>query len=331
MNRHDSILEGSKKAARLHEILGTKDCVVRAGGRIDVFDATLQQGASLLFRKLEGILGAYMNEEGTPGIIVTTQRPLSVQRFTAAHELGHYYMGHEPCFDGEEILGSSEAFSSVEVQANAFAAEFLAPKWLLFQLGKRHSWNGDSVKDPITVYQMSLRLGLSYEATCHSLCTHKILAPGVVQSLLATTPKEIKRQILPASFTPKNWYSDVWLLTETDRDSQIEGQAEDFFVLQFKEQAGAGYLWDTTSLAKQGFTILSDERRNLTEGSGVGGPVLHKITTEGAPLPAGSINLAQNRPWEKATQSLEQITINYDITGKENGLPRARRRQLHAA
>src|SRR4051794_30501923 len=129
MNHRDAILEGTKKATRLHELLGMKETITSTGARVDVFDATLQQGSTLLFRHLKSIIGAYLKEDGTSGIIITTRRPLSVQRFTGAHELGHFFMGHDPSIDGEEILGSSSQLATVEVQANAFAAEFLAPKW----------------------------------------------------------------------------------------------------------------------------------------------------------------------------------------------------------
>lgn len=330
MNRRDSILEGTKKATRLHEVLGTKETIGRTGNRVDVFDATLHQGSTLLFRNLNKIIGAYLNENGTPGIIITTQRPLSVQRFTGAHELGHFFMGHDPSIDGDEILGSSSELATVEVQANAFAAEFLAPKWLVMHHGRRQGWNADSIKTPIVVYQLSLRLGLSYEATCHSLSTHEIVTPVTAESLLAVAPKKIKRQILPKSYEPVNWFPDVWLLTEKDRGARIEGQPDDLFVLQLREQSGAGYLWNVESLRREGFEIISDERSKIDSSDSVGGSVLHKITAGVAPRPEGEINLLHRRPWQAQALPLEQLTINYDVTGKENGLPRAQRRQIHA-
>lgn len=331
MNHRDAILEGAKKATRLHDVLGTKEAIERTGGRVDVFDAALHQGSTLLFRDLNKILGAYLNENGTPGIIVTTQRPLSVQRFTGAHELGHFFMGHDPSIDGDEILGSSSELATVEAQANAFAAEFLAPKWLLMHHGRRQGWNADSIKTPIVVYQLSLRLGLSYEATCHSLRTHEIIVPSVVQSLLAVAPKKIKRQILPESFEPENWFPDVWLLTEKDRGTRIEGQPDDLFVLQLREQSGAGYLWDVESLRREGFEIIGDERSKIGSSDAVGGSVLHKITTGAAPRPEGEISVSHRRPWQVHEPPLDQLTINYDVTGKESGLARAQRRQLQAA
>ena len=331
MNHREAILEGSKKATRLHELLGSKETTARTGGRVDVFDATLHQGSTLLFCNLDKLLGAYLNENNNPGVIVTTQRPLPIQRFTAAHELGHFFMGHPPTIDGEEILGPSSELAAIEVQANAFAAEFLAPKWLLIQHGRRQGWNADSIADPVVVYQLALRLGLSYEATCHSLRTHNLITQGVAQSLLAVAPKKIKRRILPESFEPPNWFPDVWLLTEQDRGTQIEGQPDDLFVLQLREKSGAGYLWDAEALKREGFQIINDERRNLTTADSVGGNVLHQITTGAAPQPEGAINLEHRRPWQPQEPPLEQLTINYDVTGKESGRSRAQRRQLDSA
>jgi Zn-dependent peptidase ImmA (M78 family)/predicted secreted protein len=331
MNYRDAVLEGAKNATRLHEVLGTKETIDQNGGRIDVFDATLHQGSTLLFRNLKKLLGAYLNEDGNPGIIVTTQRPLPIQRFTAGHELGHYYMGHEPSIDGDEILGPLNTLASVEVQANVFSAEFLAPKWLLFYHGRRQGWDARSIVNPVVVYQLSLRLGLSYEATCYSLRTHGIITQGSAQSLRTVEPKEIKRRILPESYEPENWFPDVWLLTERDRGARIEGQPEDLFVLQLQEDSGAGYLWDADTLRGEGFEIIKDERSKLDISDAVGASVLHRITTGAAPRRSGSIKLAHKRPWEAQQPPLEQLTINYDVTGKENGLPRAQRRHLDAA
>ena len=45
---------------------------------------------TVLFRPLEGLLGAYVPTPNSAGMLVTTQRDHHVQRFTAAHELGHH-------------------------------------------------------------------------------------------------------------------------------------------------------------------------------------------------------------------------------------------------
>ena len=90
----DAILSAVSEADRLHQQFDTKaradngagpDRRVRNAGARDV---------PVIFRPLKGLLGAFLDNPA-PGIIVTTQRPLPVQRFTAAHELGHATLGHQ--------------------------------------------------------------------------------------------------------------------------------------------------------------------------------------------------------------------------------------------
>jgi hypothetical protein len=73
------------------------------GGRIDVFGAIAKLGATLMFQPLDKLLGAFLPGDEV-GVLITTKRPLPVQRFTGAHELGHLYMRHEPSLDDENIL-----------------------------------------------------------------------------------------------------------------------------------------------------------------------------------------------------------------------------------
>ena len=169
-------------------------------------------------------------------------------------------------------------------------------------------------------------------ATCYSLTqTHDVIKQGAARSLLAVPPKEIKRLILPESFEPDNWFPDVWLLTEKDRGTRIEGQPRMTSLLQLPNKVARANSGTQTPLRGEGFEIIKDERSKLSASDAVGASVLHKITTGAAPRSAGSINLAHRRPWQAQEPPLEQLTIDYDVTGKENGLARAQRRQLDAA
>ena len=88
-----AILTGAKAAHTLHRDLGIKEQIERAGGgRVDVFGAIAKLGATLMFQPLDKLLGAYLPGDEL-GVLITTKRPLPVQRFTGAHELGHLYMG----------------------------------------------------------------------------------------------------------------------------------------------------------------------------------------------------------------------------------------------
>lgn len=331
MNQRDSLLEGAKEAKRLHEILGSERSIAQTGGRVDVFGAALHQDATLMFQSLTGILGAYLNEEGTPGIIITTQRRLAVQRFTGAHELGHFVMGHAPSVDKDEILGCTGAnLPTPEIEANAFAAEFLSPRWLLAYHASRQGWDRATMSNPVCVYQLALRIGLSYDATCRSLLLHKLIGQGAMRSLLQVTPKEIKRSILPKHYEPENWYRDVWLLGEQDQGICLEGHPDDLFVVRLAERSGAGYLWNTEALRAEGFNILHEARNAKLGEPLIGSDGLYELTTGPAPTALGRFQLTQARPWQP-TPPLATVTVDYDVRGKEYGMSRAERRQYLAA
>jgi Zn-dependent peptidase ImmA (M78 family) len=181
-----------------------------------------------------------------------------VQRFTGAHELGHIIMRHNLSLDGDEILGRTASLKgSNEVQANAFAAEFLIPRWLLAVHANAQGWNRESLKNPTVIYQLSLRVGASYEATCIALNTHKLIDGQVFAALHDVRPKAIKQDLLPG-YEPEHWYRDVWVLTERDKGVVLEGQTDDLFLFRLNENSGAGYLWEIDELQQHGSAIVRD-------------------------------------------------------------------------
>ena len=145
------------------------------------------------------------------------------------------------------------------LSANAFAAEFLLPRWLLAYHAKQRGWGFENMQNPFFVYQLSLRVGASYEATVRSLERYKIIDFERRRELLSVQPKSIKQQLLPG-YSPENWYRDVWLITQEDEGAILEGQPEDLFLFRLNEKTGAGYLWDFETLKQKGFVILNDQR-----------------------------------------------------------------------
>jgi len=66
---------------------------------------------------------------GMPVIAVNSNRPLCRRRFSVAHELGHYVLGHNSLVFSESGGGGMiKRDPRQERAANAFAAEFLMPK-----------------------------------------------------------------------------------------------------------------------------------------------------------------------------------------------------------
>jgi Zn-dependent peptidase ImmA (M78 family) len=75
----------------------------------------------------QGIAGLQGSKQGRHFVFLNGTQAVSRQRFTLAHELGHIEMGHGASVDYEDnVLGSSRR-APREVQADSFAAEFMAP------------------------------------------------------------------------------------------------------------------------------------------------------------------------------------------------------------
>ena len=241
-------------ATRLHMQFRLRDQMQRHGGGVDVFGITSSVELPLLLRPLKGLLGAYLPEP-TPGILITTERPLSIQRFTAAHELGHFKLGHKPSLDDESILRrmalpaepTPSRHDLQEVEADAFAVEFLMPRWLIEWHCNRQGWKARDLHAPLIAYQLALRLGTSFEAITWTLQRHNLIDLSVGRTLRQNRPRELKVELL-RDYKPTNYRGDVWLLTERDGDTKIDGSSNDHFVLRLPEHNNGGYLWNIDQL-----------------------------------------------------------------------------------
>jgi Zn-dependent peptidase ImmA (M78 family) len=74
----------------------------------------------------DGMYGAYRQRAGRPYILVSASVAPVRQRFTLAHEYGHHVLGHGSLVETEATLRDYSR-DPKEVEANYFAAEFLAP------------------------------------------------------------------------------------------------------------------------------------------------------------------------------------------------------------
>lgn len=325
-----AVRTGTMAAERLHRSLELRSNVQRRGGNVDVFAAIQAVDLPLLLRPLQGLLGAYLSLP-VPGVLVTTQRPMSIQRFTAAHELGHFALRHEPSLDDESILrrmpmASQPGDNFQEVEADAFAVAFMLPRWLIGWHAERQGWTVNDFRRPTTVYQLSLRIGASYEATCWTLARNQLITSRQARALLQIQPRELKVGLLEG-YRPQDYRGDVWLLTERDAGTRIDGSRNDLFVLRLEEHSGGGYLWDIDQLKASGFGVVRDELEAV-DGEGVGGPVIRRVTAAPLETHRGRMSLEERRPWDPEPP-LRTLDVDFDLTGpEEEGLSRAERRIL---
>jgi Zn-dependent peptidase ImmA (M78 family) len=101
---------------------------------VDVEAIARNQHIEIHKEDLKGISGFIYKEGNQVTIGVNKNDPPNRQRFTIAHELGHFFLHSEnPLHVDKSIViklrdhVSSEAVNAEEIEANAFAAELLMP------------------------------------------------------------------------------------------------------------------------------------------------------------------------------------------------------------
>ena len=144
---------------------------------------------------------------------------------------------------------------------------------------QRQQWSAPDLTNPHTVYQLSLRLGASYAATCHSLQQNKVFGVGMCDQLLAVKRREIKKR-LAAPYEPADWRRDVWVITEGDDGILLEGSKADLVVVKLHEHSGSGYLWRLDDLEKAGLAVVKDSRAADPDEDLIGGVVFRTVISE---------------------------------------------------
>ncbi len=326
VSRRDAILTGVARATDLHERLGVRDELAAGDRAVDVLGAVQRLGLFLMFRPLDGLLGAYVPTRALSGILVTTKRDLHVQRFTAAHELGHHILEHKvlslDAVVGFVGRGETSKHDHQEIEADAFAAEFLLPKWLIAAHLLRQNWGRSHLQQPDFVYQLSLRLGTSYSATCWALLSQRFLDRETVMRLLSVEPKVAKQRAVP-DMKPENWHRDVWLVSEKDRGAHILGSPDDLIVLELDENVASGYTWDAKAIALAGMSLEQDDRFTANEDR-LGGRVQRRLVLQGEGHKR--LFLEERRAWDVSQQSRNTFEIELALVGREpEGIPRSGR------
>ena len=316
--QREAILRGTSAAAMAHDSLRLREQMEPMGLPIDVFGIIDDLGLPLLFRPIDPLLGACVRvSEGRVGIMITTERDLHLQRFTAAHELGHFLLEHQGSLDHEVGVSTRmRGRDPQEIEADAFASEFLMPSWLCRSIAARRNWTTDDLRDPHVLYQMSLRMAVSYEAACWGLAAQNVFSYNEASKLADEAPKKLKTTALEGAKLEDPW-ADVWLLDEHDDGAILSAGPTDVLVVSLVERAGSGYLWDTSGLAKAGFQILNDQRDSLGSNH-IGGPTRRKLILATPSSGIHRVSLAERRPWAGSAPPLKTFSLVVSSGGREH-------------
>lgn len=116
----------------------------RTDGRVDVVKLANNLGIEVFSKPmLDKNSGSIQLKEGKPVITVNRLHPATRQRFTIAHEIGHY-LKHQPVLEKTKQLDrakEAEVNEKIEAEADKIAAEILMPKYMIDELFAKKGWN----------------------------------------------------------------------------------------------------------------------------------------------------------------------------------------------
>lgn len=209
---------------------------------IDVFDALDRLNLEVTFMRLDNLLGAVLPDGG---VLLTTERPTSVQRYTAAHEIGHWVLDQDSlALDGETEINGETPFER-ERLAQLFAAYFLMPPPLIRGTAARHGVRRGETPTPAQVYLISRDLGTSYEAVARQLGNLRYYPWREARALLDVSPIRAKSDAA-WGHRPANGRADVWPLATPPRGTDLHVGVDDEIVLALPENRTTGYRWLST-------------------------------------------------------------------------------------
>lgn len=340
----EELLEAARRAAEVLDEFSAKSRIKEGYTRVDPTKLACQADVTVMFRPLDKLLGGFLREGSEAGILVNVQRPRGLVHMTCAHELGHFFLGHDSTTDETVEIGMSAQL--IEQQANQFAYSLLAPRWLVVTIMNLKRWTLVQLEDPFVVYQLSLRLGMSYEAMTWSLFRLKFLSQSSVQQTLANKPKALKLNALNIQDASVKVPGDVWLLDKSDKDRIIEPASTDRFVVDLPNHAAAGHLWTVDELRCEGFTLepfVQDARivsRNsagpiVVGGLGVG-TMRYELAlakgiggAESAAHRRAQISVHETAPWVQGAESHDSLSLSaeFDDLNPDGGLSKAERQR----
>ena len=184
--------------------------------------------------------------------MISSSHPQALQRYTAAHELGHHLLHREGySLDGKADIDSASG-PDTEREAQLFAAQLLLPPIMVGAAVRqvRAKSHGDITAPQ--AYEMSGLLGVSYSAMVHTLADQKHITRGEQNRLLAVQPKMIKAilHLGPRRHAPRT--VDLSGTDALDLSATTVGDEVAVNLPENRTNGTGGSLAPTESLSRQG-------------------------------------------------------------------------------
>lgn len=276
--------------------------------RVAIFDVIEDARIWLFFKPLRNLYGAYERQGDAAGIMVNSQHPLNLQRFTAAHEYGHHVLGHLVSADNEDHIYRDGNQKLQEVAAQAFAGEFMMPIQLVnYSLSTIGVSGQHSKLIPEQIYQLALQLGVSYSAVLTQLVTQKKVSKEMAHRYRRMSPLGIKTSI--GGKKPEYSWANVWLFDGSQGGRKIAPQEDDEIHVALQETPSTGYIWELVDSAPHVLELISDAFEEDVDGR-VGQSGQRHFSFRVRSPGTGRIRLEMRRPW----QTEGQMAMEFEIT-----------------
>lgn len=294
-----------RREAVLHAEMVLADLDLDLGARVPIFDVIEDRGIWLSFEPLKNLLGLYQRVGEAAGIAVHAGHPVTLQRFTAAHELGHYVLGHRSSFDDRDAI-ESVSDDPQEMQAQTFAASLLMSEESVEAVLEHRGHDPTHPRlSPLDVYLLSAELGASFKATVTQLRVLNRIAPHEASTFYRLSALALKQQVLGGR-RPDNPRASVWRLDIADNHRRLSVDLGDELDFALPEMRSTGYEWMPSPDHESHFAVVSDRYERTDEGSEepvYGASGTRHLTLKAVRSGACAVNLVLEQPWDGGDSS----------------------------
>jgi Zn-dependent peptidase ImmA (M78 family) len=293
------------------------------GTRVDVFSVIEDRRIWLMFDRFEDVLGMYTRVEDTAGIAINLRRPAYLQRFTAAHELGHHELGHRSsCDDETNVLGRVN--DPQEMQAQIFAANLLMSESSIEAAleTQRLDPMRPAHVSPAQAYLMSAQLGVSYEALLVQLVMLDRISWSDKHELAAARPKRIKQSLLQGHDIPGDARRNIVQIDLAQHRSSVSIGANDLLLVELPAHGQACVDWQLADSTANQVDVLMDTFRapdaepSLFQGDG------HRLLLL-QPVKSGELHLTVELTGALHTDETESFAV--EVIVEQQRLPQVGR------
>ena len=298
----------------VHHELGTYEKSI-AAGRVEILDAMVEFGVTVLFRPLESVIGTLLKHGRTAGLMLSVSESENSIRLATAMALSRlivYTEQHKS--DADKLwypLSLDRQLRDQNDEMYKLAINILLPSFLLADMRNKQRWSNRDLENPKNIYQASLRLGASYEDTVFAYRNLGVLSHSASENLLNASLRDIKRELLEG-YDELDSIDDteVWCLSKRDQGSLIHAKPNDLFVMNLKQSCSAGYMWNFDALEEAGFVLLKDWTE-VSHTRVVGRPSRRRLITVPAQSASGDYVIGQLRPWLGISSQTSKMAISY--------------------